>query len=121
MAKPYTGPDDEYCPRWQKLCKRVCPTCKFQKHIIGINPQTGAQFDVWDCVETMLPELIIENSKLQNETGAAVNDLRNVTVGLSREASGVMAQHIEETLARAVNGSLGASERPLAIEKREDA
>lgn len=78
MTKPYTGPADDTCAmRGGKLCSKVCPTCKFQIHIRGLDPQSGGEIDIWNCSFALMPILTIENSKKQHETGAAVESFRN--------------------------------------------
>lgn len=66
------------CPLLKKRC--IEGRCKFWTHIIGQNPQTGAQIDKFDCTFALLPLLLVENSKLQRETGAAVESFRNEMV-----------------------------------------
>lgn len=62
--------------------KKKCPlvkdecwehACEFYTHLIGRDPQTGAEKDDWGCSIKFLPILLIENA---NETrkGAASTD-----------------------------------------------
>lgn len=80
MQKPYNGPEDEYCPQWQKLCKKVCPTCKWYDHIRGMNPQTGEEIDRWDCAIALLPLLSIEVASQVRQGAAATESFRNDVV-----------------------------------------
>ena len=54
--------------------------CRFWIHVMGKNPQTGADIDQADCAFAWTPVLLIENSKMQRETGAAVESFRNEMV-----------------------------------------
>jgi hypothetical protein len=51
--------------------------CKKFVNVIGENPQTGEIVNEWDCADTWVPILMIENSKQQRGTSAAVESLRN--------------------------------------------
>lgn len=48
--------------------------------IEGKHPQTGADVDEWGCSVGWLPVLMIENSMMQRQTGAAVESFRNEMV-----------------------------------------
>jgi hypothetical protein len=54
--------------------------CKRWMHITGVNPNTGETINEARCTDDWLPLLMIENSKLQRETGAAVESFRNEMV-----------------------------------------
>ena len=54
--------------------------CAWFTHIRGKNPQTGMDVDEWGCAVTWLPMLLIENSQMQRQTGAAVESARNESV-----------------------------------------
>ncbi len=66
------------CPLWKAPCKEHA--CKWYIQIQGLHPQTGEQLNRWDCAISWLPVLLIENSKKQHETGAAVESFRNEMV-----------------------------------------
>jgi hypothetical protein len=59
----------------------------------GQHPQTGQEVDEWNCAMTWLPVLLIENSKQQRQTGAAVESFRNETVR-NAEANREVAQRM---------------------------
>lgn len=67
--------DNEHCPMIDRPCIRH--GCKFYVLVQGINPQTQARIDKWDCTFALLPLLLIENSQQQRQTAAAVESLRN--------------------------------------------
>lgn len=72
------------CPKWIQ--------------IIGMNPNTGEDLNEWACADAWIPILMIENSQMQRQTGAAVESFRNEMVkqnnkllngnGLSRRIAG---------------------------------
>ncbi len=72
------------CPAtgFTKSCRSIvskydCP--KFVK-ITGTNSNDGQPVDKFGCVDSFLPMLLIENSKQQRQTGAAVESFRNEMV-----------------------------------------
>lgn len=66
--------DGEFCPLIQKAC--VTHKCKWYKKIIGLNPQTGAQIEEYDCAIGMLPILLIENAAVGRQVSAEVNEVK---------------------------------------------
>lgn len=56
------------CPKWVTLR--------------GKDPQTGAEVDRGMCVDSALPMLLIENSQMSRQTGAAVESFRNEVVSV---------------------------------------
>lgn len=82
-----------------KNCKIICPmmggkpciedgtvidgelvACRFWVTVQGKNPQTGQEVNNGDCAIAWMPVLLIENSKVNRETGAAVESMRNESV-----------------------------------------
>ena len=45
-----------------------------------MNPNTGKEVDEWGCAISWIPTLMIDNSNLQRQTGAAVESFRNEMV-----------------------------------------
>ena len=68
----------EYCPLIKKDCIQL--KCSWFTHVRGIDPNTGKDVDHYDCAITWLPMLLVENSKEQRQTGAAVESFRNEMV-----------------------------------------
>ena len=95
MLKPYSGPADEKCPKYQKLCSKVCPTCKMFVQVRGDNPQTGDPVDIWDCVFPMMAMLMLENTQQQRQTGAAVESMRNELVKTVHASQQVISNQVE--------------------------
>lgn len=73
---------------FEKSCFDMVTKCKCRKwvQILGTNPQTGEDLSRWDCVDTLMPMLMIENSQQQRQTGAAVESFRNEMVKANEEA-----------------------------------
>ena len=57
--------------------------CQKWINVVGQNPQTGEPVNQWKCADAWLPVLLIENSRCQRETGAAVESFRNEMVRLN--------------------------------------
>ena len=74
MAKVHIE-SEEWCPLIKKKC--VGSKCSWFTQIRGENPQTGEDIDEYACAISWLPMLLIENSKQQRSTSAAVESFRN--------------------------------------------
>jgi len=66
------------CPMLGKAC--VGEQCAWWTHLRGMNPQTGQEIDKEECAIATLPILLVENSRQQYSTGAAVESFRNEMV-----------------------------------------
>jgi hypothetical protein len=55
-------------------------SCKFWINVQGRHPQSGETVNSWDCSFIWAPVLMIENSKVNRETGAAIESFRNEMV-----------------------------------------
>lgn len=53
-------------------------SCRFWVRISGKDPSTGKDVDQGDCSIAWMPVLLMENSQMQRQTGAAVESFRNV-------------------------------------------
>ena len=51
--------------------------CRWYVSMIGVDPQTGDQIDEFRCVNEWIPVLLVESTKVGNQTGAAVESFRN--------------------------------------------
>ena len=65
----------KFCPLIGKDCIGI--QCSWFTQIRGINPQTGEEVDEWECAVKMMPILLIENSQMQRQTGAAIETARD--------------------------------------------
>lgn len=61
-----------------KPCMKI--ECAWFMKITGHNPNTGETIDDWGCAVVWNPMLLIENSQMQRQTGAAVESFRNEMV-----------------------------------------
>jgi hypothetical protein len=61
-----------------KPCRQL--ECAWFMKVQGKDPQTGKDVDEWGCSMAWLPVLMIENSRQQHQTGAAVESFRNEMV-----------------------------------------
>lgn len=66
--------------------------CRFWVTVMGKNPQTGETVNNGDCAMAWTPVLLIENSKVNRETGAAVESLRNENVTTGQQITGALLQ-----------------------------
>ena len=75
MAKPKQG---NLCPLIGEDCREL--ECAWYTQISGTNPQTGEPVNEYGCAVAWIPFLQVDNSKVVNQTGAAIESLRNETV-----------------------------------------
>lgn len=66
--------------------------CRFWVTVMGKNPQTGQEINNGDCAIAWMPVLLIENSKVNRETGAAVESMRNEGVTTGQQITGALLQ-----------------------------
>ena len=86
-----------YCPLIKKDC--IENKCAWYQQIRGINPNTGEPVDEWQCAVNLLPLLLIENSKQQRSTAAAVESFRNESVVQNNTLTQVLAHAINQQAA----------------------
>ena len=67
--------DGTFCPLIKEDCIEY--ECKFFQKLRGSDPQSGEPVDEYDCVYLWTNILLIENSQMQRQTGAAVESFRN--------------------------------------------
>lgn len=79
VTKP-RGPADLICPLHKAAMADVCDKCPLWVHVRGKHPQSEEPVDHWDCALAWTPVLLIENSQMQRQTGAAVESFRNEMV-----------------------------------------
>jgi hypothetical protein len=84
MQKP-PAPKGEVCPFNGKDVSRVCHKCPLYVQVRGTNANTGAEVDHWGCSFAFLPMMLIENTQMERQTGAAVESLRNVVAAARTE------------------------------------
>ncbi len=59
------------------------PRCRFWIKLSGKHPQEDKMIDEFDCAVAWLPTLLVEQCRLENSTGAAVESLRNRTADVA--------------------------------------
>jgi len=93
------GESEDYCPLIKKKC--IGTKCSWFTHVRGQNPQTGEDVDEYSCAVSWLPMLLIENSKQQRSTSAAVESFRNESIRrsdiMNTLISGAQQMMIEES------------------------
>jgi hypothetical protein len=74
---PYTG--------FKMTCRDgvVNHSCPKWVRVSGTNPNTGQPVDHHACSDSFVPMLLIENSQMQRQTGAAVESFRNDMVAMN--------------------------------------
>jgi|TARA_B100002019_G_scaffold90931_1_gene78478 hypothetical protein len=75
MAKPKQG---NLCPLIGEDCREL--ECAWYTQISGTNPQTGEPVNEYGCAVAWIPFLQVDNSKVVNQMGAAIESFRNETV-----------------------------------------
>ncbi len=75
---------EHWCPLIGEECMKL--KCEWFTQVRGRHPQTGEEVDEWGCAVSWLPMLLIENSQMQRETGAAVESARNESVRDNQES-----------------------------------
>ena len=64
----------------EKKCCELFLNCPKWIQIQGKNPNTGAEINEYNCADTWHIVLLMENSKMQQETAAAIESFRNEMV-----------------------------------------
>lgn len=66
--------------------------CRFWVNVLGTNPQTNETINNGDCAIAWMPVLLIENSRVNRETGAAVESMRNESVTTGQHLTSALLQ-----------------------------
>ncbi len=72
-----------FCPIIKDECMQL--KCAWFTKVEGYNINTGKQVEEWNCAMTFIPMLLIENSGMSRQTGAAVESFRNEMVKSNEE------------------------------------
>ncbi len=83
------------CPAtgFSRSCREIVAECdcpKFVK-ICGVNPNDGQPIDKFGCIDSFIHILLIENSQMQHQTGAAVESFRNEMVKANEYSQRMLA------------------------------
>ena len=83
------------CPAtgFSKSCREIVADCDCPKFIkiSGVNPNDGQPVDKFGCVDSFMHMLLIENSQMQRQTGAAVESFRNEMVKANENSLRMLA------------------------------
>lgn len=78
-----------HCPAtgFSKSCREIVAEFECPKwiQIRGKNPQSQEEIDKFGCADSFIPMLLIENSQMQRQTGAAVESFRNEMVEANQD------------------------------------
>jgi hypothetical protein len=66
--------------------------CRFFIQVQGKNPQNGQDINQGDCAIAWMPLLLIENSNVNRQTGAAIESMRNESVTTGQQITGALLQ-----------------------------
>lgn len=80
------------CPLLKKEC--VETGCKFWVHMLGEDPQSGKPIDSFNCAISWIPILMVEVSRQQRSTNAAVESSRNETCNMLKIGFVAMAKSL---------------------------
>lgn len=65
--------------------------------INGKNPQSEEIIEEWGCAMAWLPVLLIENSQMQRQTGAAVESFRNEMVKANDQSQQILLATMQQS------------------------
>lgn len=57
---------------------RCVPDCQWYCRLVGMDPQSGNPRDEFGCAIAWLPILMVENTNMSRENGAATESMRNL-------------------------------------------
>lgn len=77
-----------FCPLLQKDC--IKNQCMWFMQVQGKHPITGQDMNEWGCSMAWTPLLLIENSRQQHQTGAAVESFRNEMVRANQASQEIL-------------------------------
>jgi len=86
------------CPLRQKDMSTVCHTCPWWTQVRGKHPQSEDVIDHWSCAIAFLPVLLIENTQMQRQTGAALESARNEHTAAMRNFGAAVEGTVQEML-----------------------
>jgi hypothetical protein len=86
------------CPLHKKDMSTVCHKCPWWTQVRGKHPQSEEIIDQWGCAIAFLPILLIENTQMERQTGAAVESARNEHAAAMRNFGAAVDGAIHEML-----------------------
>lgn len=90
MAQIPRADEGMICPLHKQDMALVCHKCPLWVYVRGKHPQSEEIIDKWGCSLAWMPILLIENSQMQRQTGAAVESARNEAASSTRDLAGAI-------------------------------
>lgn len=88
------GSEDLNCPLWKKPMDQVCHKCPWWQQVRGMNRNTGAEVDQWDCAIALMPMLTVETAYQGRVATAATESFRNEMVSIAMNGPpAIRSQH----------------------------
>jgi hypothetical protein len=97
------------CPIFKSEC--IGLDCAWFVKVEGYDINSGKRVDEWNCTVALIPMLMIENSGMQRQTGAAVESFRNEMVKAT-EAS-------QQLFIAAASGNVSQLSKQILIDNNE--
>lgn len=88
------------CPlgsKCEEIKDNAIHRCAWYMAVKGKNPNTGEDIDEWGCSMAWLPVLLIENSRQQHSTSAAVESFRNEMAKSNAVGQQILLATLQET------------------------
>jgi hypothetical protein len=86
------------CPLHKQDMSKVCHKCPLWVQVRGKNPQGTDTIDHWNCALAWLPVMLVENSQMQRQTGAAVESFRNEMVKANNVSAHMLLENYNDRL-----------------------
>lgn len=78
-----------FCPIMKEECIQF--KCNWFTKVEGYDMNSGKHIEEWSCAITFIPLLLIENSGMSRQTGAAVESFRNEMVKSNEETQKIFS------------------------------
>lgn len=75
-------------------CKQL--DCAWFLKIKGKDPQSEQEIEDWGCSMAWMPIMLIENSQMQRQTGAAVESFRNEMVKANDQSQQILLATVQQ-------------------------
>lgn len=76
-------------------CKQL--DCAWFLKIRGKDPQSMEEIEDWGCAMAWMPIMMIENSQMQRQTGAAVESFRNEMVKTNEQSQQLLLATVQQS------------------------
>ena len=98
-----------------KKCRALVTSGKCGRwiHLHGVDRNSGEQMVMaGHCIDDVLPKLLIENTQMARENGAAVESFRNEMVKVNQITLALQSDELRQHLVGANNGRLAIDRKP---------